>query len=53
MSTFLPERRSLGARDVRSSRMGIARRGDPGKLPRLEAALRAGINFIDTAEIYL
>jgi aryl-alcohol dehydrogenase-like predicted oxidoreductase len=32
---------------------GSRNRGDPGKQPVLEAALAGGINFIDTAEVYL
>jgi aryl-alcohol dehydrogenase-like predicted oxidoreductase len=60
MSTFIPERISLGASELRVSPLGMGtnawgfrNRGDPGKQPVLEAALEAGINFIDTAEVYL
>jgi aryl-alcohol dehydrogenase-like predicted oxidoreductase len=60
MDNPLPERISLGASDLRISPLGMGtnawgsrNRGDPGKLPTLEAALAGGINFIDTAEVYL
>ena len=59
MSTKISERISLGTSDLRISPLGMgtnswgfSRRGDPEKQPTLEAALEAGINFIDTAEIY-
>jgi len=59
MSTKIPERISLGLSDLRISPLGMgtnswgfSRRADPEKRPTLEAALEAGINFIDTAEIY-
>jgi aryl-alcohol dehydrogenase-like predicted oxidoreductase len=60
MDNTIPERISLGASDLRISPLGMgtnawgfSRRGDPAKLPTLEAALAGGINFIDTAEVYL
>ena len=60
MEIPLPERISLGASDLRISPLGMGtnawgfrNRGDPGKLSTLEAALAGGINFIDTAEVYL
>lgn len=60
MSITIPERISLGASDLRISPLGMGtnawgfrNRGDPGKQPVLEAALAGGINFIDTAEVYL
>jgi aryl-alcohol dehydrogenase-like predicted oxidoreductase len=50
---------SLGLSDLRISPLGMgtnawgfSRRADPTKQPTLDAALRAGINFIDTAEVY-
>jgi aryl-alcohol dehydrogenase-like predicted oxidoreductase len=59
MSTQIPERISLGLSDLRISPIGMgtnswgfSRRADPEKRPTLEAALEAGINFIDTAEVY-
>ena len=59
MDNSLPERISLGRSELRISPLGMgtnawgfSRRGDPAKLPTLEAALGAGINFIDTAEVY-
>jgi aryl-alcohol dehydrogenase-like predicted oxidoreductase len=59
MNTSPPERISLGATDLRISPLGMgtnawgfSRRADPEKKPTLEAALEAGINFIDTAEVY-
>ena len=55
-----PERISLGATGLRISPLGLGtnawgfrNRADPAKLPTLEAALAGGINFIDTAEVYL
>ena len=60
MNISIPERISLGASDLRISPLGMGtnawgfrNRGDPGKQPTLEAALATGINFIDTAEVYL
>ena len=60
MNISIPERISLGASDLRISPLGMGtnawgfrNRGDPGKQPVLEAALATGINFIDTAEVYL
>jgi aryl-alcohol dehydrogenase-like predicted oxidoreductase len=60
MSTFIPERIPLGTTDLRISQLGMGtnawgftRRADPAKQPTLEAALAGGINFIDTAEVYL
>src|ERR1035437_660995 len=60
MDISLPERISLGTTDLRISPVGMGtnawgsrNRGDPGKQPVLEAALAGGINFIDTAEVYL
>ena len=59
MDISLPERIPLGQTDLRVSPLGMGtnawgfnRRGDPDKLPTLEAALADGINFIDTAEVY-
>ncbi len=59
MDNSLPERISLGASDLRISPLGMgtnawgfSRRADPEKQPTLAAALEAGINFIDTAEVY-
>ena len=59
MDTPLPERISLGTSDLRISPLGLGtnawgfnRRADPARQPVLEAALAAGINFIDTAEVY-
>ena len=59
MSTPISERISLGASDLRISPLGMgtntwgfSRRADLEKQPTLEAALEAGINFIDTAEVY-
>lgn len=59
MSTPIPERISLGASDLHISPLGLGtnswgsnRRADPEKQPTLEAAMEAGINFIDTAEVY-
>ena len=60
MDNPLPERIPLGSN--RSAHQpaghgpnawGFWNRGDPAKLPTLEAALASGINFIDTAEAYL
>jgi len=55
-----PERIPLGASDLRISPLGMGTnawgfkgRADPGKQATLEAALAGGINFIDTAEVYL
>jgi aryl-alcohol dehydrogenase-like predicted oxidoreductase len=60
MDIPLPERISLGASNLRISPLGIGtnawgsrNQGDPAKQPTLEAALAGGINFIDTAEVYL
>ncbi len=60
MDNRIPERISLGQTDLRISPLGLGtnawgfrHRGDPSKLPTLEAALAGGINFIDTAEVYL
>lgn len=60
MSTSLPERISLGQSDLCISPLGMGtnawgffRRADPAKQPTLEAALAGGINFIDTAEVYV
>jgi aryl-alcohol dehydrogenase-like predicted oxidoreductase len=60
MDNPLPERIPLGASDLRVSPLGMGtnawgfrNRADPGKQPTLEAALAGGINFIDTAEVYL
>ena len=60
MENPLPERIFLGQTDLRISPLGMGtnawgfrNRGDPAKLPVLEAALAGGINFIDTAEVYL
>jgi aryl-alcohol dehydrogenase-like predicted oxidoreductase len=59
MSTPIFEPISLGASDLRISPLGMGTnawgfslRADPAKQPTLAAALEAGINFIDTAEIY-
>lgn len=59
MDKQIPERISLSASDLRISPLGMgtnswgfSRRADPEKQSTLEAALEAGINFIDTAEIY-
>jgi aryl-alcohol dehydrogenase-like predicted oxidoreductase len=59
MNNPLPERISLGASALRVSPLGMgtnawgfSRRADPEKQPTLAAALEAGINFIDTAEVY-
>ena len=56
----LPERISLGQTELRISPLGMGtnawgfrNRADPVKQPVLEAALAGGINFIDTAEVYL
>ena len=60
MDNSLPERISLGASDLRISPLGMGtnawgfrNRGDSGKQATLKAALAGGINFIDTAEVYL
>jgi aryl-alcohol dehydrogenase-like predicted oxidoreductase len=60
MDNPLPERISLGKTELRISPLGMGtnawgsrNRGDPAKQPVLEAALAGGINFIDTAEVYL
>jgi aryl-alcohol dehydrogenase-like predicted oxidoreductase len=60
MENSIPERISLGKTDLSISPLGMGtnawgfrNRGDPAKLPTLEAALAGGINFIDTAEVYL
>jgi aryl-alcohol dehydrogenase-like predicted oxidoreductase len=60
MDNTLPERIPLGKTDMLISPLGMGtnawgfrNRGDPAKLPTLEAALAGGINFIDTAEVYL
>jgi aryl-alcohol dehydrogenase-like predicted oxidoreductase len=60
MDQSVPERITLGASELRISPLGMGtnawgfrNRGDPAKLPVLEAALAGGINFIDTAEVYL
>ncbi len=60
MDNPLPERISLGTTELRISPLGMGtnawgsrNRGDPGKKATLEAALAGGINFIDTAEVYL
>ncbi len=37
---------------IGTNRWGAGRQADPGLLPTFEAALAAGINFFDTAEIY-
>ena len=59
MSISIPERISLGHSDLHISPLGMgtnawgfSRRADPDKQPTLAAALEAGINFIDTAEVY-
>jgi aryl-alcohol dehydrogenase-like predicted oxidoreductase len=59
MNTQIPERISLGKSELRISPLGIGtnawgfnRKGDPEKQPVFDAAREAGINFIDTAEIY-
>jgi aryl-alcohol dehydrogenase-like predicted oxidoreductase len=53
------ERIPLGTSDLRISPVGMGtnawgftHKADPEKQPTLEAALAAGINFIDTAEVY-
>lgn len=60
MDNPLPERIPLGKTELRISPLGMGtnawgsrNRGDPGKQAVLEAALSGGINFIDTAEVYL
>jgi aryl-alcohol dehydrogenase-like predicted oxidoreductase len=59
MNAQIPERISLGASDLQISPIGMGtnawgfpRRADPEKRLSFDAALDAGINFIDTAEIY-
>jgi len=59
MNTSPPKNISLGASELRISPLGMGsnawgfrNRADPEKRPTLEAALEAGINFIDTAEVY-
>ncbi len=60
MDNTLPERIPLGRTELRISPLGMGtnawgfrNRGDPSKQPVLQAALAGGINFIDTAEVYL
>jgi aryl-alcohol dehydrogenase-like predicted oxidoreductase len=60
MDNTIPERIPLGATDLRISPLGMGTNawgkrntGDPARQPVLEAALEGGINFIDTAEVYL
>jgi len=59
MDAQTPERMTLGKSDLHISPLGMgtnawgfSRRGDPEKQSVFDAALEAGINFIDTAEIY-
>jgi aryl-alcohol dehydrogenase-like predicted oxidoreductase len=59
MNAQIPERVCLGASDLKISPIGMGtnawgfpRRADPEKRPSFDAAIEAGINFIDTAEIY-
>jgi aryl-alcohol dehydrogenase-like predicted oxidoreductase len=60
MDNPVPERIALGKTEMRISPLGMGtnawgsrNRGDPAKQAVLEAALAGGINFIDTAEVYL
>jgi aryl-alcohol dehydrogenase-like predicted oxidoreductase len=59
MDAPITERIQLGASDLKISPLGMGtnawgsdRKADPEKQPTFTAALAAGINFIDTAEIY-
>ncbi len=59
MNTSNPERLFLGTSDLHISPLGMGtnawgfmNRADHAKQPTLAAALQAGVNFIDTAEIY-
>jgi aryl-alcohol dehydrogenase-like predicted oxidoreductase len=60
MDNPVPERIALGKTELRISPLGMGtnawgsrNRGDPAKQAVLESALAGGINFIDTAEVYL
>lgn len=59
MSAQISDRIRLGASDLFISPLGMGtnawgfnHRADPEKQPTFEAALKAGTNFIDTAEVY-